>query len=102
MTSLVVYPLLLPYTTFIFFPISHAALELRESSWQVIRVVKPDEIGRPDRSLREQIVQLKFSFQEGENTLTYFSHTCTPDAQKELVSEEEGEQRKRNKEGEIV
>lgn len=78
MTPLAVF-LFCYHAPFSFFPISQSALELRGSSWQVTRVVKPDEIGTPDKSLREQTGQLKFSFQEGENTLTCSSHACTPD-----------------------
>ena len=37
------------------------------------RVVKPDELGRPDESLREQMRKLKFSPQESEDTLTHSS-----------------------------
>ena len=39
------------------------------------RVVKPDELGRPDESLREQMRKLELSPQEGEDTLTHSSHT---------------------------
>ena len=40
------------------------------------RVVKPDELGRPDESLREQMRKLELSPQEGEDTLTHsLSHT---------------------------
>ena len=45
------------------------------TSWQVTRVVKPDELGRPDESLREQMRKLELSPQEGEDTLTHSSHT---------------------------
>ena len=38
------------------------------------RVVKPDELGRPDESLREQMRKLELSPQEGEDTLTPSSH----------------------------
>ena len=36
------------------------------------RVVKPDELGRPDESLRELMRRLELSPQEGENTLTHY------------------------------
>ena len=39
------------------------------------RVGKPDELGRPDGSLREQMRKLELSPQEGEDTLTHSSHT---------------------------
>ena len=39
------------------------------------RVVKPDELGRPDESLREEMRKLKLSPQEGEDTLTHSCHT---------------------------
>ena len=57
------------------FFISHSPLELRKGSWQVTRVVKPDELGRPDESLKEQMRKLKFSSKEGEGTLSQTS--CT-------------------------
>jgi len=41
----------------------------------VTRVVKPDELGRPDESLRKQMRKLELSPQEGEDTLTHSSHT---------------------------
>ena len=47
----------------------------RSASWQVTRVVKPDDLGRPDESLREQMRKLDLSPQEGEDTLTHYSHT---------------------------
>ena len=36
-------------------------------------VVKPDELGRPDERLREQIRRLQLSSQESEETATHFS-----------------------------
>ena len=39
------------------------------------RVVKPDELGRPDENLKEQMRKLKFSPKEGEGTLSQTS--CT-------------------------
>ena len=38
-------------------------------------MVKPDDLGRPDESLREQMRKLDLSPQEGEDTLTHYSHT---------------------------
>jgi len=49
------------------FSISHSPSELRGGSWQVTRVVKPDELGRPDESLREQMKKLELSPLEGED-----------------------------------
>ena len=42
----------------------------------MIRVVKPDELGRPDESLREHLRKLELSPQEGEDTHTHSSRTC--------------------------
>jgi len=39
--------------------------ELRGGSWEVIRVVRPDEIGRPDERLKAQMTELELSPQEG-------------------------------------
>ena len=36
------------------------------------RVVKPDELGRPDERLREQMRKLELSPQEGEETVRVF------------------------------
>ena len=42
------------------------------------RVVKPDELGKPDERLTEQMRKLELSPQEGEDTLTLLHcHTCT-------------------------
>ena len=66
-----------PYftTTVSSFPLLLHLSELRGGSWQVTRVVKPDELGRPDESLREQMRKLELSPQEGEDTLTHSSRT---------------------------
>ena len=41
----------------------------------MIRVVKPDELGRPDEKLMKLMKKLELSPQKGKNTLTYSS--CT-------------------------
>ena len=43
--------------------------ELRGDSWRVARVLKSDELGRPYERLREQMLKLGLSPQEGEHTL---------------------------------
>ena len=48
--------------------------ELRGDSWQVTRVVSPDELRKPDKSLREQIMKF-VSPQGGEDALTHSSHS---------------------------
>ena len=35
--------------------------EVRGGSWQVTRVVKPDELGKPDERLRDQMRKLQLS-----------------------------------------
>ena len=44
--------------------------ELRGGTWQVTRVVKPDELGKPEERLREQMKKLELS-QEGQTPLTF-------------------------------
>ena len=39
--------------------------ELRRGTWQVTRVVNPDELGRPDEKLRELMRKLEFSLHRG-------------------------------------
>lgn len=46
----------------------------KAASWDVTRVVRPNELGRPDRSLREEMKKLEFSLQEGEDKLTQYFH----------------------------
>ena len=55
------------------FLVSHSPSELRGASWQVTRVVKPEELGTPDERLREQMRNLELSPQEGEDT-SYIAH----------------------------
>ena len=47
-------------------PPSLTLLELEGSSWQVTRVVKPDEMERPEENLTEQMRKLELSPQEGK------------------------------------
>ena len=58
------------------FSISHSPSELRGDSWQVTRVVKPDELGRPDESLREQMRELKLSPQATDSAAATTVSTC--------------------------
>ena len=51
----------------------HTPSELRGNSWQVTRVVIPDELGKPDESLRAQMKKLEISPQEGEHPVTHSS-----------------------------
>ena len=49
--------------------------ELRGGSWQVTRVVKPDELGKPQERLREQMRKLELSSQRGTRTHAHFYRT---------------------------
>ena len=48
----------------------HSPSELRGGLWQVTRVVKPDELGTPDESLREQMKKLELSPQATDSAAT--------------------------------
>lgn len=54
---------------------SCSASELNGGSWQVTKVVKPDELGRPNEWLQEQMRKLELSPQKGENSHTPLVHT---------------------------
>ena len=85
-TSFAVSPFPTPHTSLplsfpsLPFSISLPPSELRGGSWQVTRVVKPDELGRPDESLRKELRKLEHFPQEGEDThtlLMYMQDTLT-------------------------
>ena len=48
----------------------HFLSELKGDSWQVTRIVKTDELGRPDERLREQMRKLELT-QKGEEIFTH-------------------------------
>ena len=51
------------------FSVSYSPSELKEGSWQVTRVVRPDELGRADEMLKEQMKKLELSSPASETLI---------------------------------
>ena len=70
------FPVSLPFSLplFLLSSIPLSPSELRGGSWQMTRLVKPDELGRPDEWLREQKRKLKLSPQDGEWRVEGYTH----------------------------